>query len=826
MFLRQPFFPRVRARPLPLAVTVVVPSAGPQIRAFRFPPKGLPFSREAFFTRATTRILPLGLEVLFPIPGPPPKAFRFPPSGVPFVRRAFFPVSSPRASFTVIPPVSLPPPKAFGILQLYRPPFFPKAKVRWTPPKLTARGEYLETTPTVTDFNIYVLHIEDVRNEDGLVLDFWFSTKAMITEETDDPPDETFMELVDDPGLVKRQAFGSDRNSGFVSPTWGGASFNNAGRDFGDWINYSTDGAKVTCFFGPHRGDFPDEFRVAYIAYIDGRPSFSTTAMQVNYRGRERAFDQPVCTLGFDGTGEYEGTGVAGSSVRWLVMGTPGYREPILIDEVENVWFLQDNPLWIVPTVLDGGVEITYGGSRSGFGGGAADPGEFRIMSNGTYGPFFINFGSPVRVEARVYLSGLYGSETVTPRRWTISDLAQRAGILDASAGSMPAGCENFDAGNRVAAEGSYKDIFADIAQYEVASIGFTRLDKFYGRRIVPSAEATTVMEFIDGVSCRNVSFAPIPGLERRVWQVKVSAGESTKSALAGVVEDAYLDALNRDPWWTQYTVEVKYYNGIFVPPTPVRDLDPNAEQAVVEIVSNAFPDQSRADMLAFALRFLKLHAARQVSFSIEVELNLETLELELLDGIRFVTEDWGGTRFAIIWSIDYQFKARTIRLGLWSHTEVPDTDDLYLKLVNDTEGAAGGGAGSGATGQKESAPQIESFVIPCMAETTALVVSATKVRTFVVPYNFRLTEVIGSLITNQASGSVVTVDIKQYGTSILSTKLTIDNGEENSLGALVQPVISTPTLVKGQRVTFYVDQVGDGTARGLIVTLVGYQTA
>ena len=84
------------------------------------------------------------------------------------------------------------------------------------------------------------------------------------------------------------------------------------------------------------------------------------------------------------------------------------------------------------------------------------------------------------------------------------------------------------------------------------------------------------------------------------------------------------------------------------------------------------------------------------------------------------------------------------------------------------------------------------------------------------------LTEVRANLNTAQTSGSVFTVDINENGSSILSTKLTIDNTEKTSTTAATAPVISDGNLADDAEITIDIDQVGNGTAKGLKLTLIG----
>jgi hypothetical protein len=105
--------------------------------------------------------------------------------------------------------------------------------------------------------------------------------------------------------------------------------------------------------------------------------------------------------------------------------------------------------------------------------------------------------------------------------------------------------------------------------------------------------------------------------------------------------------------------------------------------------------------------------------------------------------------------------------------------------------------------------------------ETTALTTGTAKV-TFRMPYAMTVTAVRASLSTAQASGSIFTVDINEGGTSILSTKLTIDNTEKTSTTAATAAVISDSALADDAEITIDIDQIGDGTAKGLKVTIIG----
>jgi hypothetical protein len=112
-------------------------------------------------------------------------------------------------------------------------------------------------------------------------------------------------------------------------------------------------------------------------------------------------------------------------------------------------------------------------------------------------------------------------------------------------------------------------------------------------------------------------------------------------------------------------------------------------------------------------------------------------------------------------------------------------------------------------------------LVVAASDETTALATGTAKI-TFRMPRAVTLTAVRASLTTAQASGSIFTVDINEGGSSILSTKLTIDNTEKTSTTAATPPVISDTSLADDAEITIDIDQIGNGTAKGLKVMLIG----
>lgn len=117
-----------------------------------------------------------------------------------------------------------------------------------------------------------------------------------------------------------------------------------------------------------------------------------------------------------------------------------------------------------------------------------------------------------------------------------------------------------------------------------------------------------------------------------------------------------------------------------------------------------------------------------------------------------------------------------------------------------------------------------QAIQVAASDETTALTTGTAKV-TFRMPFGFVLTDIRASLTVAQASGSIFTVDVKEGGVSILSTLITIDNTELTSVTAVTAPVISDANLADDASMTVNITQIGDGTAKGLKVSLIGYHS-
>ena len=78
--------------------------------------------------------------------------------------------------------------------------------------------------------------------------------------------------------------------------------------------------------------------------------------------------------------------------------------------------------------------------------------------------------------------------------------------------------------------------------------------------------------------------------------------------------------------------------------------------------------------------------------------------------------------------------------------------------------------------------------------------------------------------VSTASSSGLPTFDINEAGSTILSTKITIDANEKTSTTAATPPVISDTALANDAEITFDIDVAGTG-AVGAYVYLIGTQT-
>ena len=90
------------------------------------------------------------------------------------------------------------------------------------------------------------------------------------------------------------------------------------------------------------------------------------------------------------------------------------------------------------------------------------------------------------------------------------------------------------------------------------------------------------------------------------------------------------------------------------------------------------------------------------------------------------------------------------------------------------------------------------------------------------IPYKFYVTQIRASLFT---AGGIITVDVLENGSTILSTPLTIDAGEKTSKTAATPVVISDYELSDDSEITANITGIGEGeSATKIKLYLTGYR--
>ena len=124
------------------------------------------------------------------------------------------------------------------------------------------------------------------------------------------------------------------------------------------------------------------------------------------------------------------------------------------------------------------------------------------------------------------------------------------------------------------------------------------------------------------------------------------------------------------------------------------------------------------------------------------------------------------------------------------------------------------------------NAAKTQAIMFAVSDESTALTTGTAKL-TFRMPYAMTLNAgVLGikaSLTTAGSTSGVTTIDVNEGGSTILSTKLTIDYGEKTSTTAATPPVISDTALAADAEITVDIDGLSGGADEaGLKITLIG----
>jgi hypothetical protein len=169
-----------------------------------------------------------------------------------------------------------------------------------------------------------------------------------------------------------------------------------------------------------------------------------------------------------------------------------------------------------------------------------------------------------------------------------------------------------------------------------------------------------------------------------------------------------------------------------------------------------------------------------------------------------------------------YNYIAELVDLVPWDSVNKAGSDlrDIETRNHNDLENIQGGTSAERwhltedeyddliALLTVAAEPQWLQFAIG--DETTALTTGTAKLTTRLPACT--VLSVRASLTTSSSSGNP-TFDINEAGTTILSTKLSIDSGEKTSTTAATAAVISDATIADDAEITFDIDTAGTGAA-------------
>jgi len=121
---------------------------------------------------------------------------------------------------------------------------------------------------------------------------------------------------------------------------------------------------------------------------------------------------------------------------------------------------------------------------------------------------------------------------------------------------------------------------------------------------------------------------------------------------------------------------------------------------------------------------------------------------------------------------------------------------------------------------------QSRALEVACSDESTALTTGTAKI-TFRMPFAMTLSAgeagVRASLTGAGSTSGTTTVDINEGGSTILSTKCTVDDGDLTSVGASSAVVVSDVNLADNASITVDIDAVtGGADETGLKIQLIG----
>lgn len=113
---------------------------------------------------------------------------------------------------------------------------------------------------------------------------------------------------------------------------------------------------------------------------------------------------------------------------------------------------------------------------------------------------------------------------------------------------------------------------------------------------------------------------------------------------------------------------------------------------------------------------------------------------------------------------------------------------------------------------------ELKRFQVQLIAETTDQTTGTSKGGDYRISNRAITIKAVGAYCDTAGTTGVFTVDINEAGTTILSTKITVDSTEKSSETAATPPVISDASIAADAIITFDVDGIQTTAAKGLKV--------
>lgn len=120
---------------------------------------------------------------------------------------------------------------------------------------------------------------------------------------------------------------------------------------------------------------------------------------------------------------------------------------------------------------------------------------------------------------------------------------------------------------------------------------------------------------------------------------------------------------------------------------------------------------------------------------------------------------------------------------------------------------------------------RVRRFAVRVLDSTTTLTTGTSKGGEYRISKEAITVLAVGAYLDTAATGgTLTTIDINEGGTTILSTKITLDASEKTSTTAATPAVVSDTSIAADAIVTFDIDAIGNTTPGNGLVVWIDYQ--